>query len=230
MHDISHSARVIRETVAGAASRSGREPDDIEIMIVTKTHPREIAEAAFNEGFRLFGENRVAEAMDKYAERAAGTKLHLIGHLQRNKARDAALTFDCIESIDKRPTVEALLRFLPDDRKPYPVLLEMNTSGETTKSGVPDRDALFRLVDELLSLESLRLCGLMTIAPFTDDEIAVRRSFSKLREALESVRNRYDLPDCSTLSMGMSTDYEWAIEEGANRVRIGTALFGHREA
>jgi PLP dependent protein len=228
MQDIRDSLRHIMERIAVAAEAAGRDPASIELLAVTKTQSIELVDAARSAGIRLFGENRVAEAAEKYRPRPDGERLHLIGHLQRNKAREAALLFDEIESIDSVATVEALLKHLPPERLPFPVLLEMNTSGEESKHGVRDRSALHQLTEAIHSLGTISIRGLMTVGPLSQDERLIRASFAKLRTELEVLRRDFGLPEATTLSMGMSSDFELAVAEGSTRVRIGTALFGSR--
>ncbi len=217
----------IRERVGNAARKSGRSPEDVEIMAVTKTHTVETIRSAYDTGIRLFGENRVQEAVRKYDELPNDLTLHLVGHLQRNKAKLAVGLFDCIESIDKISTLNAVTTRLPEN-EPIDVLIEVNTSHESSKYGVPGDEELYSLVDEVIKNDRATLRGLMTIAPFTDDDATLRKAFSYLRDLHEQTKNRYELDLFDTLSMGMSSDFETAIEEGATRVRIGTALFGHR--
>lgn len=241
MFTVKESLRDISSEIASAAIEYGRDPQSIELMAVTKTRNRDEVEEAYRCGVRLFGENRVQEAVNKFDADRDDMRLHLIGHLQRNKAKDAAVFFDEIESIDKITTIEALVKYrtmnrtnnqavtdVPNDRS-MEVLLEMNTSGEDSKSGVPDRDALFRLAEAILARGDVSINGLMTIGPFSPDEMLVRKAFAKLREALVSLRGTFELHGATTLSMGMSSDFRWAIAEGSTRVRIGTALFGSRD-
>lgn len=197
-------------------------------MAVTKGFPKETAEAAIASGITLLGENRVQEAELKYAEISGVYELHLIGHLQRNKARTATGLFSCIQSIDKVETAVALESRLAERGKTIDILLELNTSGEASKSGFRTRDELRSSLDSLARLPHLRLRGLMTVGPLTDDAAAVRRSFAALRELFDQIREGGSFHDFNVLSMGMSGDFEAAIEEGATIVRIGTALFGQR--
>lgn len=230
MDQVCEAISEIRSRMADAASRAGRSATEIELMAVSKTVDRDQVAVAYRCGIRLFGENRVAEASDKFDPPFEDTRLHLIGHLQRNKAKEAAGTFSCVESIDKLSTAEALARHLPTAKLPFPILIEVNTSHEPTKHGVVEPDDLDALVENILSTGSFRIDGLMTIAPFTDDEKTVRSAFALLRESIERLRTKFSLDTAQTLSMGMSGDFEWAIEEGATRVRVGTAIFGARRA
>ena len=218
----------VMERIRNAARRAGRDPSEVVLMAVTKGFPRETAEAAIAAGITLLGENRVQEAELKYAEVPGPYELHLIGHLQRNKARTACGLFSCVQSIDKIETAEALEQRLTERGKLMDVLLELNTSGEESKSGFRSGNDLLSSLESVGRLPHLRVRGLMTVGPLTDEEDRVRRSFGSLRELFEKVRSAGSLPGFTVLSMGMSGDFEMAIEEGATLVRIGTALFGQR--
>lgn len=221
-----------RERIAAAARRAGRAPDDITLVGVSKFQPLESLYAAVEGGINLLGESRVQEAEDKrksWQKERGNPVWHLIGHLQRNKARKALSLFDCIESVDSMELAEALERILCETKgkSPFPIFVEVNTSGEPAKHGVHPDETL-KLFDTILRLcPSLCVEGLMTIAPLEGDERAVRASFSQLREMGESLRKRTGLP-LRHLSMGMSGDFEWAIEEGSTFVRVGTGIFGIR--
>jgi PLP dependent protein len=199
-------------------------------MAVTKTFPAAAVEEAMGAGLRLFGENRVQEAERKFTGLAGDWELHLIGHLQRNKARAASALVHCVQSIDKLETAQALARCAAERGTVIDILLELNTSGEDTKSGYRDPEALLRDLEAVAALGGLRLRGLMTVGPFTPDTTVVRRAFAALRRLFETCAGRLCSPGFDTLSMGMSGDYEAAIEEGSTLVRLGTALFGSRPA
>lgn len=228
----------VRRRIAAAAARSGRSASAIELLAVSKFHPLEAVEAAWDAGLRSFGESRVQEAESKFPAFAAshpGLRLDMIGHLQSNKAKKAASLFDRIQSVD---SAELLLEL--DERslragKKLEILLELHT-GEESKEGFADEDSLYRALELLLERpeRALELRGLMTMAPNTGDESALRASFSSLRRALEGASERFGaagggLGRFDILSMGMSGDYEIAIEEGSTLVRIGTAIFGERQ-
>jgi hypothetical protein len=220
----------VRERIEAAAARSGRSPEDIRVMAVTKTFPLPYIEAARQAGLTLFGENRVQEAQSKYRSLADDPELelHLVGHLQRNKAKMAASLFRCVQSIDKLQTAEALNRHCNDLGRTVDILLELNTSGEETKFGFIDAGRLQQGCEQIARLEALRIRGVMTVGPFTTDKDRMRRSFAVLRECLEGLRSRYPELPLDILSMGMSGDFEIAIEEGATMIRLGTVLFGPR--
>ncbi len=211
-----------------SARKAGRDPSEVRLMAVTKGFPKETAQAAIAAGITLLGENRVQEAELKYGDMPGAYELHLIGHLQRNKARTASALFSCVQSIDKPETADALEARLAERGKAIDVLLELNTSGEQSKSGFRSREELLSCLESAALLPHLRLRGLMTVGPLTEDADAVRRSFAKLRELFEEIRAGGSMRDFTILSMGMSGDFEAAIEEGATIVRIGTALFGRR--
>ena len=227
---LADNLRSVRERMAEAARRSGRDPGEIRLMAVTKTFPLEYIEAARQAGLTLFGENRIQEAQAKYRPLADDPQLelHLIGHLQRNKARIAASLFRCVQSIDKLETAEALNRHCADLGRRMDILLELNTSGEGTKFGFADAEQLWWTCGRIARLELLRIRGVMTVGPFTTDQDRMRRSFASLRECRDGLHSRYPELSLDILSMGMSADFEIAIEEGATMIRVGTVLFGPR--
>ncbi|MDQ7819806.1 MAG: YggS family pyridoxal phosphate-dependent enzyme [Armatimonadota bacterium] len=214
----------VRERIARAALRSGRQPEDVTLVAVTKgVDPARILEAAAC-GITDVGENRVQEAAAKIqalGEVAARLRWHLVGHLQRNKARQAAQLFALIHSVDRLALGEELSR---RTRRPLEVLVQVNVAGEPQKFGVAPADAA-ELVRALSRLPGLRVVGLMTIAPVADDPEAVRPVFARLRELRDDLARR-GVADLPHLSMGMSQDFDVAVEEGATMVRIGRALFG----
>ena len=219
----------IRERIAAAAERAGRVADDITLMAVSKTHSADTIRAAFELGVRHFGENRVQEWEGKRtALQDLQAEWHLVGHLQGNKAAKAARLFHSVDSVDDFALAQRLDRAraeLGESRK-LRVLIEVRIAPEETKSGVA-REGLAPLAEQLSALSGLDLQGLMGIPPFLDEPERVRPYFSELRELKENIERRLGkrLP---VLSMGMSHDFEVAIEEGATEVRIGTALFGTR--
>ncbi len=198
------------------------------LLAVSKTKSAEAIGAMADEGQRAFGENYVREAMDKREALAdLGLEWHLIGHLQTNKARDAASCFDWVQSVDRLRLVDALARHRRADQPPLNVLVQVNVDGEAGKSGCRP-DQVQAVVDAITASPTLRLRGLMAITePFPDMEQR-RASFRRLRELFDALRAGH--PDVDTLSMGMSEDFELAAEEGATMVRVGSALFGARPA
>jgi hypothetical protein len=228
----------VRGRVAACARRAGRTPDDaITLIAVSKTHPADVVQRAFAAGVADFGENRVQEAAEKIElvgravaeSNARRPRWHLIGHLQSNKARRAVKLFDIIHTIDSVELIERLERACADEgRAELPVLLQVDLAGEETKAGAPV-DVLPELIAKIGSCEHVRLAGLMTLPPFYEDAERVRPYFRRLRELRDEWRERGAFGDGrGELSMGMSHDYEVAIEEGATLVRIGTAIFGAR--
>jgi PLP dependent protein len=223
----------IEEKIEAACVRSGRKRREIRLMGVTKFHGVEAVEAAREAGISLFGESRVQEATEKFSRfwesrgKDGSVELHLIGPLQRNKAKKAAAFFDCIQSIDRDSIIDELGELgdlTANAENPIKIMLEYHT-GEETKIGFPDLDSLLKAAEKVLSFPGLRPVGLMTMAPFTKDTALVRSSFRNLvlvRDELEKRFSGY----WYCLSMGMTNDYEIAIEEGSTLIRLGTAIFG----
>lgn len=220
------------ERVENACNRVKRKPEDITIVAVTKTLPPAIIRAGYEAGIRIFGENKVQETERKWGELMDikdKLTLHLIGHLQRNKVRDAIYLYDVIESIDsERLALELDKRIRKSEVKsPFPVLIEVNTSGEETKYGTsPDR--AIDLIEKIIQLPTLSIIGLMTVGPLTTDEKRTRGAFSLLRELGERAQKIVKPEQVFHLSMGMTDDFEIAIEEGSTMIRIGRAIFGER--
>lgn len=218
------------ERIASAAARSGRSAEDVRLVAVSKTHPPDLIRDAIAAGVRSFGENKVQEAEGKIAEVGRdAAEWHLIGHLQSNKVRKAIQLFDVIQSVDSTELAARLERICNEEgRSQLSVFIQVDLAGETTKSGVAEDD-LPKLVSYLRKCERLKLDGLMIIPPFFDDPESSRPYFQSLRV----LRDRMAAEGAFTggrgeLSMGMSHDFEVAIEEGATIVRIGTAVFGER--
>ena len=220
----------VRERVARAAERAGRGPEDIRLIAVSKTVDPSVVQLAADIGVRDLGENRVQEAVEKARQvKADGLRWHLIGHLQSNKARQAVATFDVIHTVDTLDLARRLERIAGEEGKRPVVLVQVDLSHEPTKSGA-DEPELAEIVEALGSAENLDFRGLMTMPPFFDEPEQGRTYFQRLREILENL-NRGRAPDrlLTELSMGMSHDFEVAIEEGATMIRVGTAIFGPRE-
>lgn len=219
----------IQERVERAAERSGRRAQDITLIAVSKTFDADIVQVAADAGVRDFGENRVQEAAGKVPRvRGDNLRWHLIGHLQSNKARTAVATFDFIHTIDNGNLVDRLNRIAGELGRRLPVLAQVDLAGESTKSGVDEKD-LPGVLETFERAGSLDLLGFMTMPPFFDEPEQARGYFRRLRELMETI-NRCRTPEkrLRELSMGMSHDFEVAIEEGATMVRIGTAIFGSR--
>lgn len=210
-----------------AAERCGRSAQTVKLMAVTKSFPKEYMQIAHQGGITLFGENRVQEAVEKY--RGLNLDLHLVGHLQRNKARKAAETFSCVQSIDKLETAKSLQQHCSNMDKKMDILLEVNTSGEESKFGFRNTEELISVLEQIMEMDTMRIRGLMTIGPFTGDTKRIQAAFAGLRSLFQELKKRYPELNLDTLSMGMSGDFEIAVEEGSTLIRIGTALFGARE-
>jgi pyridoxal phosphate enzyme (YggS family) len=217
----------IRERIARSATRAGRTAEDITLVAVSKTFPSEAIRSAYELGLRHFGENRVQEWESKRAAVAdLGATWHLIGHLQSNKARRAANLFNRVDSVDSVALAQKLDVAAAAEAKRLKVLIEVHLGGEETKSGVAEAD-LPVLAQSITQLQNLDLLGLMTIPPYFDEPERVRPYFRRLRDLCDQVGAQLKSP-LTILSMGMSHDFEIAIEEGATEVRVGTALFGER--
>lgn len=243
MAPITDAIAQIRSRIDQAARRAGRDPAEVTLIAVTKTHPPELVAEAVAAGALDLGENRVQEAAAKIAALAGLTprpRWHLIGHLQRNKAKLAAQLFDMVHSVDSLRLAEALDRQRAEagpQPAALPILLQVNVSGEASKEGfdlpggAANRAGLERMLPEvegILALPRLRVRGLMTIAPYGDDPEAARPTFRALRELRDELARRYPQAHWGELSMGMTGDFEVAIAEGATLVRVGRAIFGER--
>ena len=247
---IRENLALVRERVDQAAARAGRRPEEITLIAVSKTHSARKIQQLYDAGVRHFAENRVQEREAKLSQ-VAGLDIiwHMIGHLQRNKAARAAHLFDTIDSVDSLALAEKLDRARADfiveraaptetdqnARTPRPsaksrlrVLIEVKLDPEPAKSGVED-DEVSRLAATLLRLPNLEWRGLMGVPPYVDDPEQARPYFRRLRELRDRTRDKMKMETLDALSMGMSHDFEIAIEEGATEIRIGTALFGARE-
>jgi PLP dependent protein len=222
----------IQERISQAALRSGRRPEEIVLMAVTKTHPPEQIREAYAAGLRVFGENRVQEFAGKadVLTDLVGAEWHMIGHLQTNKSAKAVELFTAVDSVDSVKLAEKLNAAAQNLNKKLPVLIEINVGGEAVKSGMaPDSHELEDLLLSAPRFEALEFRGLMTVPPFTDDPEGARPFFRKLRELRDAIaRRRLPNVQMNILSMGMSHDFEVAIEEGSTCVRVGTAIFGER--
>jgi len=230
---ISENIAGVREQIARAARRAGRNADEIALMAVTKTHPADRIREAYEAGLRLFGENRVQEFGGKAAVLAdlAAARWHMIGHLQTNKASKATELFGAVDSVDSVKLAEKLDASARGLGKKISILIEVNLGGEAAKSGVaPDSRELEELLTAASRLPALEYRGLMTVPPFTEDPEGSRPHFRRLRELRDSIaRRKIPAIGMDTLSIGMSHDFEVAIEEGSTCVRVGTAIFGARE-
>ena len=220
----------VRARVNAAVQRSGREPDAVRLIAISKTHPATVIKQLCQLGATDFGENRVQEAEGKIAEIGREkVRWHLVGHLQANKARRAVNLFDVIHSLDTLDLAQRLDRLCAEEgRQSLPVLIQVDLGHEETKSGI-DESELTHMVESLGPLTRVKLIGLMTLPPFFDDPEQSRPFFRRLRELRDELNQRGVFGErIGELSMGMTHDFEVAIEEGATMVRIGTAIFGER--
>ncbi len=229
MSEIKGRLAEVRGRIEEAALRAGRSGADVEIVAVTKGHPASVLRDVAASGLPIIGENRVDEAELKFRELGRlGIRWHMIGHLQRNKAGRAVQLFDVIESVDSLRLARKLASESErEGREELEVLLEVNTSGEATKGGFADEEVL-QAAPEIVALERLKVAGLMTMAPFTSDEGVLRGVFRRTRELFERCGREVSGFEARTLSMGMSNDFEIAVEEGSTRLRLGTVLVGPR--
>lgn len=213
----------IRERIAAAAGRAKRDPSEVKLVAVSKTYPVPVLREAIDLGVTVFGENKVQEAESKIVDIGRpGIEWHLIGHLQSNKSRKAVQLFDVIQSLDSIELAKRLERICIDEgRDELPVLVQVDLAGEETKSGIRESE-LSELVGYLKTCGRLKFKGLMVLPPYFDDPESARPFFKRLRKLRDET-----IPG-GQLSMGMSNDFEVAIEEGATMVRVGTAIFGGR--
>lgn len=226
MTELEQRLNAVTARLAAAAQRARRNPDGVTIVAVTKAVAPEGVEDARDAGLTVFGENKVQEARAKISLVSSRARWHMIGHLQTNKARDAVALFELIHSVDSAKLAGELNKWAGPAGKTQPILLEINVSGEASKSGLKPGD-LAATLEQIKALPRIEIRGLMTMAPFAEDPEKARPHFRRLRELRDEVENRFggQLPE---LSMGMSHDFEVAVEEGATLVRIGTAIFGER--
>jgi PLP dependent protein len=231
---IAENIAQVRERIAAAARRSGRTPEEITLMAVSKTFPEQSIREAYATGLRVFGENRVQEFAGKAnaLRDLRDIEWHLIGHLQTNKAAKAVDLFGAVDSLDSVRMAEKLNQFAESAGKVFPVLIEINVGGESAKSGVaPDSVELEHILQGAPQWTNLKIRGLMTVPPYTEDAEGSRPYFRQLSRIRDSIAAQA-LPKISpaVLSMGMSHDFEVAIEEGSTCVRVGTSIFGERGA
>ena len=224
--DLATNFNALQQRIADACARAGRAPASVTLVAVTKGQPPSVVRAAAELGQVLFGENKVQEAKVKISLCPGRLRWHMIGHLQSNKCRDAVHFFEMIESVDSLALAQELNKWAEKSGKTMPVLLEVNIAGEASKFGYPPAQLLADL-EQINALRKLEIHGLMTIAPWTPEPEKVRPVFRRLRELKQQCEEKLGAP-LAQLSMGMSGDYEIAIEEGATLVRVGTALFGAR--
>jgi pyridoxal phosphate enzyme (YggS family) len=228
MDDIARNIQEVRQRITGAALRTGRDPGEVRLVAVSKTVEVDRIRQAIRAGIAILGENYVQEAKKKIEQMGMEAQWHMVGHLQSNKARQAVQLFDMIHSLDSLPLARELDRRAEAAGRTINSLVQVNLSGEQTKSGVSP-ESVEKLLKNLIPLKHLRVCGLMCMPPFFHEPERARPLFKALRELRDRLRER-GLPGIGLeeLSMGMSGDYEVAVEEGATLVRVGTAIFGSR--
>jgi pyridoxal phosphate enzyme (YggS family) len=225
---IAENFEAVTQRIAACCGRSGRPPGDVRLVCVTKEAPVDRMKEALGAGARTFGENRVQEAAAKHPSFGPEVEWHLVGHLQTNKARDAVRIFNLIHSVDSLRLASEIDKEARKAGKVQDILIQVNTSGEASKFGIKPEEA-GGLLKEISALANVRALGLMTIAPEADDPEAVRPYFRKLRELRDNINAVCRMPYAVRhLSMGMTNDFEVAIEEGATLVRVGRGIFGER--
>ncbi|MCL2008445.1 MAG: YggS family pyridoxal phosphate-dependent enzyme [Treponema sp.] len=216
----------LEEKIEDTLAKTGRKRDEVRLMGVSKFQSLEVVEHCYKAGLRLFGESRVQEGTEKFKDfRPDDLELHFVGPLQRNKAKKAVSFFDCIQSVDRDSLIEELGALTLERETPLIILLEYHTA-EESKSGFKGLDSIFRAAERAIFFPGLKPAGLMTMAPFTENEAEVRTSFRALYEASLELAKRFPGEDWSCLSMGMTSDFKIAIEEGSTLIRIGSAIFG----
>ena len=226
MNSVAENLARVREQIAQAATKVGRSIDDIELVTISKTHPAEKVRGAYEAGQTLFGESRVQEARAKIPELPSAIRWHFVGHLQKNKIRQALPLFEMIHSVDSLSLAQDMNRIAEEEGSHPRVLLEVNMAGEGSKFGFKPEN-LREQMETLLALSRLSILGLMTIPPLAPEAEASRKYFVQLRELRDRLQTEFHV-DLTQLSMGMTNDFAIAVEEGATLVRVGTAIFGER--
>ncbi|HKZ21884.1 MAG TPA: YggS family pyridoxal phosphate-dependent enzyme [candidate division Zixibacteria bacterium] len=228
MSQIEENLSRLRAKILQACERIKRDPQEIKIVAVTKNVAVEKINEAIACGIEIIGENKVQEAQAKYEKMDKKVLWHLIGHLQTNKVKKSLEIFDMIQSVDSLKLAQEIDRRAKEKNKIFPILIEVNTSGEPTKYGVKPEQTE-NLIREMQGLENLNIKGLMTVGPASEDKQKARQAFRQLKMIYEKLENvKMSNVELEHLSMGMSSDFEEAIEEGSNMLRIGTAIFGPR--
>jgi pyridoxal phosphate enzyme (YggS family) len=226
---IKENLESIKQSLKIAALDAGRNPQEITLLPVSKRKPLESLLEAYEAGERIFGENRVDEALDKLSRLPADVQIDMIGHLQSNKAAKTAGKFRLIHSVDSLKLADKLDKANRRIGNVQDILIELNCSGEEAKQGYQERDIMLNDLRKILGMENIRVKGFMTMAPFIVERDLIRKTFVTCRQWRDEAAKQFPGQDFSTLSMGMSGDYVEAIEEGATMVRVGTAVFGERE-
>jgi len=228
MLSINENIRIIRENIAQAAERFGKSADSVTLIGVTKTIDTDRIQEMINCGVTDIGENRVQEIIQKYHVIENQANLHMIGHLQRNKVRQIIDKVNLIHSVDNLPLAVEINKFSEKLLKTTDILIELNIAGEATKEGI-EPEKLTELIKNISVLKNIKIKGIMTIAPFTENPEDIRKYFKKMYELFIDIREKsIDNVSVDVLSMGMTNDYTVAIEEGSTMVRIGTGIFGYR--
>lgn len=233
MNSIENNLKEILQKIESAEQKYNRPKGTVKLLAVSKFHPVDAVEKAISAGHLLFGENRVQEAVSKFSDINSFNKdveLHIIGQLQTNKVKKAVAVASCIESVDRIDLLKEIQKQCEKINKKIKILFEVNTA-EDSKSGFRNYEDLYEAIKYCAdgNASFVEPVGFMTMAPLTDDELLIRKSFSTLRKLSEKFQTEFTVFNFSELSMGMSNDYEIAIEEGSTEVRIGTAIFGERE-
>ena len=237
VQNIAHNLRQVLERIALSASQAGRNPQEVCLVVVTKTHPVEVIETLLSAGIKSIGESYIDEALPKIAALAgrSGVEWHMIGHVQSRKGRQVCQNFQFLHSLDSLKLANHMNRFAGETGKHLPVLLECNVSAEESKYGWPASDEtkwpeLLSPIRQVLALPNLEVRGLMTVAPMVDDPDLARPFFKRLCQLQGYFSRNFPQADWHELSMGMSADFEVAIQEGSTIVRIGQAILGPRMA
>ena len=224
---IADNLQRLKEKIGNACRSVGKDPDDVKLVAVSKYFGIKAITEAARLGITDFGENKAQELRDKYKILGDKVTWHFIGTLQRNKVKYVVNCSSLIHSVDSKPLVNEINNQAEKNNKVQKILLEIKTSGEESKSGIKQEELIMELVQHCNTLKNVRLIGLMTMAPFTDNEDLIRKSFSRLRKLKDRLNQQgYNLTE---LSMGMTSDFEIAISEGSTIVRIGSAIFGQRD-
>ena len=218
----------VEANIQAACRRTGRKREDVTLIAVSKTKPVQMLKEVYNLGVRVFGENKVQELTDKYVQLPSDIRWHMIGHLQRNKVKYIVGQVALIHSVDSYRLAEEINIQAKKKNVIVPILVEVNIAHEESKFGISEADAI-QLVEEIAELDNIRIMGLMTIAPYVENPEDNRMYFRKIKELSVDIRNKkIDNVSMDILSMGMTGDYQVAIEEGATMVRVGTGIFGER--
>lgn len=233
---IENNLKLVRQKIADAADRSGRDPDAVRLVAISKSHPAEMVRAAYELGLREFGENRVFEGLEKQAglQDLIDVNWHMVGHIQSRKAGEVPAKFQMVHSVDRLKIARHLDKHAGEQKAPLPILLECNVSGEQSKFGwqLSDREEWQLAAEQfrsILEMQNVEIQGLMTMAPWVDDEKVIRNTFIQLRLLRDYLQRELQV-QWPELSMGMTDDFEIAVEEGATLLRIGRAIFGPRQA